>query len=385
MEREELIARIIAKIVMSGSDSLSSAEREQLHAWSDGHADREALLREFQDPKRVGNALRRMSETEVDQPLYDMKQRLGLNAERKSIRAFSLRKWIAIAASVILVVGVGLALYHKWEEGQEAQLARMEAKTQTINHGTTRATLSLADGQAVALGSDNKLNKELINKLAADDQDLRLTTPRGGEFKVVLSDGTEVWLNADSHLDYPDKFEGAERRVALSGEAYFKVAHDAEHPFIVETADETVVVHGTEFNIKAYPGGEKSYTTLVKGSIAISPKEEGSKEQVLKPGQQAVVDAEGQQLDVKDVNVSEATSWREGRFVFDNRTLGDIVLELSRWYDFDYTFDDKSVANTVFMGSVPRYADFSEALRILEMSGGIKFHIHGRHVSVGSR
>lgn len=383
MEQEQRIADLIARMVLTGSENLRPEEKEELQRWSEGHPDREALLREFHDYRLVASQLRQMAQTETRRPLAAMRRRIAGKTARPTLFARLKSKTLLAVASILLVAGVAFYIYNKVEKWNESTLKVEETQpSQGIVHGTTRATLSLADGQAVQLGSNAKENKELLSQLGADeDQERRLSTPRGGEFHIVLSDGTEVWLNAGSQLDYPGQFEGEERRVKLSGEAYFKVKHDAVHPFIVEAAGQEVIVHGTEFNIEAYPDERVASTTLVNGSVTVvSPGKAAPAK--LRPGEQAVLNTQSQALKVKSVNTSTATSWREGRFIFDNRTLEDIVRELSRWYDFDYTFSDPRLGQTVFMGSVPRYAHFSEVLRILEMSGGIHFQVKGRHVRV---
>ena len=212
-----------------------------------------------------------------------------------------------------------------------------------------------------------------------------LTTPRGGEFKVTLEDGTEVWLNAESQLRYPAEFEGAERRVQVSGEAYFHVAKDAERPFYVETAGQVIRVTGTEFNVNAYADDSQVFTTLVSGGITTRLLSGNGGELVLTPGHQTVMQMGSNRISVRSVDTDIVTSWTRGKFVFENQTLEQMMRALSRWYDFEYEFADEQSRQTVFMGSMPRYGDFSEVLEILEKSGGLRFRQHGRMIIISKK
>ena len=212
-----------------------------------------------------------------------------------------------------------------------------------------------------------------------------LATLRGGEFKVTLEDGTEVWLNAESRLIYPETFGEGDRRVEVEGEAYFKVAKDELHPFYVETAGQLVRVVGTEFDIHSYPEDAEVTTTLVSGSIALKPAQSNGAELTLTPGHQSHFDKQSMAATVKTVDTEVVTSWRSGKFVFENQTFEQIMKTLSRWYDFDYRFSNEELSQMQFMGSVPRYGTFSEVLQILEASGGIKFRQKGKTILISKK
>lgn len=178
-----------------------------------------------------------------------------------------------------------------------------------------------------------------------------------------------MWLNAESQLIYPENFTDKERRVTVNGEAYFKVKKDSLRPFYVESAGMEVRVYGTEFNINAYAEDENVYTTLVSGSIALKPLHDTQAELVLTPGHQAIFQKDERSTFVRPVDTRAVTSWHEGRFSFEEQTLDQIMLTLSRWYNFDYEITDNRLAKTVFKGSAPRYSELSEVLSILEKSG----------------
>jgi ferric-dicitrate binding protein FerR (iron transport regulator) len=212
-----------------------------------------------------------------------------------------------------------------------------------------------------------------------------LATPRGGEFKVTLEDGTEVWLNAETTLRYPDTFDGNERRVEVSGEAYFKVAHDSSKPFYVVSGKQEVRVYGTEFNIHAYPDEADIYTSLVTGSISLKPVVGNGSELMLTPGHQAVFSNADASAKVRTVDTDIVTSWRSGTFVFEGQNLDQIMKTLSRWYNFEYEFTDRSLAHTEFMGSIPRYGNFGEVIEIFNRMGGISLHQYGHKVIVSPK
>ena len=211
---------------------------------------------------------------------------------------------------------------------------------------------------------------------------LSLEVPRGGEFKVVLEDSTEVWLNSETKLIYPESFAQNERRVIVEGEAYFKVTKDPKRPFYVETDGQQVRVYGTEFNIRSYTEDKQVYTTLIEGSIALSKLHEKSGELLLTPGHQALFDKQKATTFVQPVDTAVVTSWKRGRFVFEGQNLEQIMCDLSRWYNFDYKFQDESLRQIEFMGSIPRYNDFPSTLTLLKKSGGIEFHLEGSTVII---
>ena len=299
---------------------------------------------------------------------------------------------------MLLLVGMGGYLYYnnKVELKNDPIETPVATAEPEITHGTTHALLTLANGETIALGPDQTVNARLLAEAVESGEESSetglgetdekvLTTPRGSEFKVVLEDGTEVWLNADSQLRYPDEFEGAERRVRVSGEAYFKVAKDEQRPFYVETAGQLIRVTGTEFNVNAYADDQQVLTTLVSGGITTRLLNGNGGELVLTPGHQTVMQMGGDRITVRSVDTDIVTSWTRGKFVFENQTLEQMMRTLSRWYDFEYEFSDDQSRQTVFMGSMPRYGDFSEVLDILEKSGGLKFRQRGRMITISKK
>ena len=347
---------------------LTPAERQQLEQWAGDNADRQALLKRLADPDYVSRQLERRTLVSVDRPMADMQQRVSAIRRRRMVRTFS------IAAMIAVILGVASTyIIHVGQESEDIPtLAEAPASPKTLEEitpGTTRARLITTSGESVDLSASDTTSMQSRMMLAQnchvqDTRQLCLDVPRGGEFKIILEDSTEVWLNSESTLSYPEVFSPTERRVRVTGEAYFAVRPDAKRPFYVETDEQVVRVYGTAFNIRAYGDDPYVYTTRADTSSA---------EVMLSPGHQALLNRDDLKLNMRTVDPQVITGWRHGRFVFEEQPLSSIMRDLSRWYDFDYEFESPELEHIVFMGSIPRYADFATAISIIEMSGGIHF------------
>lgn len=378
----ELIFKYITGII-------SEEEHVELQEWTEKDVQNKKMFNRLTDKEYVDMEMRRHRAVNVKKAQADMQARIerDFKTENKSHRYFY--RMVGVAAAILLLIGTTFYIYNASNTPTTRSIVA-EIQDSAVSHGKTVAVLTLDNGQSVRLGEDSIGNAKAMNNIIAENTKgtkeetvvLNLETPRGGEFKVTLEDGTEVWLNAQSQLRYPESFEGKERRVSLEGEAYFKVAKDAEKPFFVESGGQVVRVLGTEFNINSYGDDDNVYTTLVTGSVALKPQNERVGELVLTPGHQAIYDKTDRHADVRTVDAGIITSWRTGSFVFENQTLQQIMITLSRWYDFDYEFQKPKLKNIVFMGSVPRYGDFNDVLHILETSGNIKFKLNGKHLMI---
>jgi ferric-dicitrate binding protein FerR (iron transport regulator) len=206
-----------------------------------------------------------------------------------------------------------------------------------------------------------------------------MTTPRGGQYHLVLSDGTQVWLNAASSIRYPTAFNGPEREVEITGEAYFEVATNAIKPFRVVSTGQLVEVLGTHFNISAYADDPIMKTTLITGSIRLGVAKQTA---VLKPGQQGFFsrDTKGQ-LKVKTADLDEVMASKNGYFIFNNENIESIMQKISRWYDVDVSYQG-NMKGKESVGAVSRFKDVSEVLRKLEATGIIHFKVEGRKIVV---
>lgn len=343
------------------------------------------------DEGRVEEAMALLREMEaVDRARgYDRVVRPVLERWRRE------RRWKWIAACAAVMVGLAVMMYRGEERGKAVEVAVLDS----IVPGRPTARLVLADRSEVlldtlsvsrvALASGVSLRKEgervvYESSRKANAVELKyneLIIPRGGEYDLVLEDGTHVWMNADSRLRYPMAFGEGERRVYLEGEAYFDVERDTARPFVVETGRQIVRVLGTAFNVNAYPDDEVHYATLVRGSVAVGNKRDGDS-RVLRPGEQIVMRAETGEVIVRQVDVRQVVAWKEGMFVFDGQTLEQIMSKLSRWYNVTVFYRNPGAKPLVFKGNLPRYSDFRQVLDILERSSDVRFGVRGRTVTV---
>lgn len=365
---------------------LTPEEENILTAWRKADERNEALFRRLTDTDFLEREFRRLNVIDSARPQADMQARIRKAAVPKRRRTRLVALVTATAAAAMLCIGYFMHEPSAPESGRPSIAQQLEEAN--ITTGKTQAVLTLSNGKKVSLGGNAAKNQSLIAQQEKGQPESRkerinqLATPRGGEFKIMLEDSTVVWLNAESKLVYPDNFNAEERRVAVTGEAYFEVAKDSLRPFYVESGDMTVRVYGTEFNVNAYAENNQIYTTLVSGSIALQPRGGGKGELVLTPGHQAVFHKEDCTVNVRSVDAPAVTSWHEGRFTFEEQTLGQIMRTLSRWYNFEYAFEDAHLADIIFKGSAPRYAELSEVLYILESSGGIGFRVENRKIII---
>jgi ferric-dicitrate binding protein FerR (iron transport regulator) len=315
-------------------------------------------------------------------------------AVRRGVRPMR-RIWMA-AAVLLLLVG-GAWLWQRSGVSREVAVGRTLAVAHDALPGSSKAILTLADGKKVRLDSATGVighqggeelvsrNEQLLYRAAggpdADGGFNILTTPRGGQYQLVLPDGTKVWLNADSYLRYPVHFSGDKREVELKGEAYFEVAANAAAPFSVQVLRDGkdpmgVDVLGTHFNIMDYSDEPVIRTTLLEGAVRVH---KGGERVVLRPGQEARLD-EHDRLAVVTGDVDEAVAWKNGMFKFDGATIGQVMRQISRWYDLDVEYVN-GMPKDVFQGEIYRNVNVSQILKILEASG-VHFSVEGRKLLV---
>ncbi|TKC62520.1 DUF4974 domain-containing protein [Pedobacter hiemivivus] len=263
-----------------------------------------------------------------------------------------------------------------------------------ITPGGNKATLTLQNGKIIQL-SDAKAgivvdaskltytDGTLINNERA--QSFTISTPRGGTYQVRLPDGSTAWLNAASSLTYNPSLKGEEqyRNVKLSGEAYFEVAKDKEHPFVVTTDKQRIEVLGTHFNVSAYNDELSVKTTLLEGSVKVaSLTSTGSETKgvILRPSQQSVLNSNG--ISVHQIDPTTAIAWKNGEFIFMDERLESIMQKIARWYNVEVIYADKEIANRPFSGFISKYEKVSQVLCLLEATGDVKFKIEGRRIMV---
>lgn len=265
--------------------------------------------------------------------------------------------------------------------------------------GKNKAILTLADGKKISLSdamngdvakeagfsitktADGQLVYNVAGSENVSDERLNtISTPNGGEWQIQLPDGSKVWLNAASSIQYSLNIGTAKQRlVKLDGEAYFEVAKNATHPFIVETDKQSVEVLGTHFNINSYKDERVTKTTLLEGSIRVLHKSTAESE-ILKPGEQSLVSISG--IDVKEVNVDESIAWKNGYFMFDNERQESILRKVARWYNVEVEYADADAKNVMYYGTVSRFEKISKVLTKLEQTGQVRFDIKANKIIV---
>ncbi|SEB17698.1 FecR family protein [Pedobacter hartonius] len=306
--------------------------------------------------------------------------------------------WANISAAAGLILLVASGGYFWYQKVSPKPVLALHQVHKDVKPGGNRAYLTLSDGREINLsgmksgriGSDGgndilqAVNGEIsyVDGQAVTEQGPAalntLRTPNGGHYRVILPDGTKVWLNAASQLRYPANFEGLQqRKIDLTGEAYFEVAKDPHHPFVVQTDDQQIRVLGTHFNVNAYHDNGGSKTTLLEGSIHARGKQA---EVTLVPGQQVSTVAKGR-LKVDPADQEIAVAWKNDQFMFESEPISILMKTLARWYDVEVVYG-KDVPDIRFNGAVSRFENISEVLKILESTGKIHFQIDGRKVRV---
>ncbi|TZF82619.1 FecR family protein [Pedobacter sp. BS3] len=318
--------------------------------------------------------------------------------ERKPVRFL----WTRIAAAAMLLFSLSTGIYMLVKHPGKAEQTARKAKPGDILPGTNKAVLTLANGKKIALDNarngviaqqeDTYIQKtadgKIIYSLQADgttnvsSSALAYNTievPKAGQFQLVLPDGTRVWLNSQSTLRYPTKFDKNERNVELSGEAYFEVTHNSSKPFKVHTRNQDLTVLGTHFNVKAYTDETSTSTTLLQGKVSINNLSSG-RSAILQPGNQSVAKPDGS-IAVSNVNAEQAIAWKSGFFAFDNQDIETIMTIISRWYNVDVVYKNID-KNLRLGGTFSKTSNLSELLKNLELIGNIHFTIEERRVIV---
>lgn len=265
----------------------------------------------------------------------------------------------------------------------------------SIAPGSSKAYLILSDGTMVDLqmsASQQITDKQIRIQLDSAGIDYTpvpevlqtinhtLKIPQGGEYALTLSDGTKIWLNSETELNYPVVFNHSERKIKLSGEAYLEVHKDTSRPFIVETDQLQIKVLGTSFNVNAYKDIPTITTTLQTGKIQLLTKNKQT--YILYPNQQAIFKTKKNELEIKQVTSSVYIQWREGNFVFRNESLQDIMKILARWYDMTYEFQNSTLEQEKFYGIISRYTSIKELLHQFEKTDKVHFEYQGNHIIV---
>lgn len=325
----------------------------------------------------------------------------NINQPTKNRKSIPFYKYIA--AAVVFIAFISGFLYFSKDRVITQNTLLVKKQKIDVLPGVDKAILTLSDGSKIVL--DDAKNEKIVEKAGlvisktTDGQLLykvsstlpksatiaynTIATSKGNQYQVLLPDGTKVWLNAASSLKYPEVFTGNERKVILSGEAYFEVAKNKDMPFRVHSRNQDVQVLGTHFNINSYSDDQSIKTTLLEGAIKVS---NANFSKILKPGEQSLVENNGLgNINViKNIDVDGEIAWKKGLFSFNNVALKTILIQLERWYDIK--IDYQSIPDKRYNGMVPRKSNLSEVLNMLELTGNISFKIEeGRRLKVISK
>ncbi|MGX5816726.1 FecR family protein [Chitinophaga lutea] len=373
--------------------TLTDAERQELAQWLE-QPGKEALA------ARIAAMMGEEKATSYTSHEQTSRETFGriMSADKELRRSIqpARRRWLAAAAVLFLGISAGTGFLLNRAEKPAAVVQTTPVKLEK-DPGRNTAVLYLADNSVVELDSAGNglvaaqggarvmLANGQVAYLPQPGDALhgpaynRIATPRGGEFKIVLPDGTKVWLNAASSLKFPTAFTGAKREVELTGEAYLEVAEDKAHPFEVKIRDVNVSVVGTQFNIMGYEDESGIVTTLVSGAVRVTAP--GNSPKMLSPGQHAVVENKTGALYVEKADVDDAIAWKNGIIHYERVNIRQIMRQVSRWYDVDVEYRG-NVANMDFTCTVSRKDKLSKLIALLEMTGAVHFTMEHNTVVV---
>ena len=377
----ERVKELLVEHARGGLDEVGERELER---WRRECLEHEAMFQRLMSAREMERATRRFVKSgEEEERAWRRLVERTIGRRRRRRIATRAR----YAAVLVVMAGAGLAA---WRLAGPVAGEMGEMTMAVIEPGKARAELILPRGERVVLGEERTdtlvegvdLRGDTLSYRSVADEAVEMHTlriPRGGEYALELADGTTVHLNAETELRYPSRFTGDERRVWLKGEAYFEVTREKSMPFVVETGEMDVRVLGTEFDVRAYEGEDRTLATLVEGRVSVDA---GGGRRELKPGQQAVFDRDKERVEVRMVDVEEYVGWKNGRLVFDNRPLEFILDELGRWYSFEVFYAREELKDIPFSLNIEKHDDFAKVLRLVERTGKVKFTVNGSTVVV---
>jgi transmembrane sensor len=358
--------------------AIDFAELQELDHWRISSAANEKLFQQLIDPTQQEKAIQRLQSYDTKSSLEKLKRIMQQETEQKQIRKFYLKRILVAAISLSLI---GTFCYQYFYHKKPQNTLAINPRPTYIPAGTNKAILILANGQKIDLDDSKagtiaqqsgaiiqKKNGGLITYVPSQNTADTTTaynlieTPRGGQYRLQLPDGTQVWLNAASSLKYPSNFKGKQRAVTLTGEGYFEVVHNDKQPFIVTANSQTITDIGTSFNVNTYADEPHNTTTLIEGSILLAAE---NKNVILKPGQQAIGGSRG--IIVSSADLRMATAWKAGQFRFHKTDIKNVLRQVSRWYNIEIVYQG-TAPNITISGGISRQEDLSAVLEILQLS-----------------
>ena len=383
------IADLISKLLKG---DITEAEDLYLQKWVNEHPENRTFFKKFVDSTYLENQQNTFRAIDSNKAWNKLYRRIYKTPESRPLYP-GILKYAAILIPVLITFGLLFYLSDE-EKGETEKKSVQSARTNDIKPGSKRAILTLSNGESVVLDSGVRRNIDEDNGTFINNNNDILSyntsnhsqtgkidffntvlIPAGGEYRLILADGTKVWMNSKSELRYPIEFNGTERKVYLKGEAYFEVAKNASMPFIVKTDKAEVKVLGTHFNVSAYTDDETK-ATLIEGVVKVKGVKGAA---VLRPGEQAVIS--NSQFKVRDDFDAEGEiAWKNGLFNFKDAGIEEIMRNAARWYDIEVKYVG-DIPTTELSGRMSRNVNLSGLIKILEFEG-IKFRIEGRKVTV---
>lgn len=359
-------------------DNLTEPERDELDEWIEAAPENMKLFEELTDEENLQAA----------QTWYGAKE---ADKSRKAKRYESIRKRLGtgvrsfvwyLAAACVAGLCFGIYLLTRNDTIEKPSPVAQTPNTKPQND---KVVLTLANGKTVSLDSNQRVSEpaytiengvlQYSKPTALDTGYNTVFVPAGNQFRILLSDGSLVSLNAGTTIRFPAAFDKQQRTVALNGEAYFEVAHDASRPFMVQSEKQEVTVLGTKFNVNAYKEDVEPVTTLLEGSVRINS---GNTAKTLRPGQQSK--ANNGRIDITDVDVEEVTAWKNNLFLFRSAPIEKVISQLMRWYNVTVEYQSKPTAH--FNATIKRTEPLKRVLEILEGSGYVHFTLEGKKLIV---
>jgi len=362
--------------------TLSEPEKKELDEWILASDENMIIFEKMTDEKNISQANEWFQKMNVEDEL--LKTKIKINTKTPS------RFWkYTVAAAVLAAVIIGIYLYQNSVNNIDKPTIAVEK--QDLMPGSNLATLTLDNGKVIELGNngaDTTINGH-VKVLRKDGQLVydagaistneivyhELNVPRKGQYKVVLPDGSKVWLNSESSIRYPASFGDKERKVFVTGESFFEVAKNKDKPFRVVSGDVTIEALGTQFNVNSYSNEPFFSTTLVEGSVLIT---KGTAENILKPGQLAKLTKDN--FEIAQVNIDSAIAWKNNQFKFKDTPLDAIMRQIERWYDADVEYKDQVTLH--MNATISRDVPVSKLLKIFEETNQVHFEIEGKKIKV---
>lgn len=368
---------------------------ELLRKWKEGKCspDELAILERWFDDLDV-YAPATLTETEYDLVQSRIWGRLNAHQPTHMMnRKPKLFYWEFAAAAAVFILVSSIAYFFFRQDGNADHRSEIVSVPHDIPAGTNKATLTLANGQQILLDDANTgaianqagvtVTKNISGQIVYDasspspsgpDAFNTISTPNGGQYQIILPDGSKVWLNAASSLKYPVRFVGNQRKVTLTGEAYFEISKNPKKPFFVSSTDQTIRVLGTHFNLSSY-ANEPVKTTLAEGKIEISQPSSPQKT-ILLQGDESIITRTG--LSVRKVDPEDAIAWKDGLFIFSSTDLKDVMRQISRWYDVEVEYS--AIPNMKYEGEIPRDIPLLQVLQLIERGSKVSLTLEGRRI-----